>query len=186
MKYSRQDRTKIIVLCVVLVGLWAVIGGRYIQLSRQWKAKTTAQHEVQPAAPQQQATSSQQVPLRYAGLVTPVAPPERDPFRPVISRRGFRAETKPAASESSGGEADVPILPPLPEAGSASGASSRVLHVTGIILGTPSTAVLRHGDQHYVVREGDWLDNQLRVHAIAKSSVTLRDSQRSYILRLGG
>ena len=57
--------------------------------------------------------------------------------------------------------------------------------VTGIITGTPSTAVLRVSDEHYVVREGDWLDNNVRVHAISESAVTLRDRGKTYMLRLG-
>jgi len=57
--------------------------------------------------------------------------------------------------------------------------------VTGIITGTPNTAVLRVGDEHHVVREGNWLSNRIRIEAIDASSVTLRDSQGTYVLTLG-
>jgi hypothetical protein len=60
------------------------------------------------------------------------------------------------------------------------------LQLTGIILGTPSTAVLRLGDDHFVVKEGDLLDSTLRVQKITKTTVTLRDGRTAYTLRLGG
>jgi hypothetical protein len=60
------------------------------------------------------------------------------------------------------------------------------LQLTGIIQGTPSTAVLRLGDNHFVVKEGDVLDNSLRVQKITRTTVILRDGRTSYTLRIGG
>jgi hypothetical protein len=59
------------------------------------------------------------------------------------------------------------------------------LQLTGIIAGSPSTAVLRLGEEHYVVREGDLLNGQLRVQQITKNSVVLREGRSTYTLRLG-
>ena len=57
--------------------------------------------------------------------------------------------------------------------------------MSGIIVGNPSMAVLRVGDQHYVVREGYRLDSNIVVQTIDQSSVTLRDGRGTYTLRLG-
>ena len=77
----------------------------------------------------------------------------------------------------------VPLLPPPPSPSPS--ADRNTLRVSGIIVGDPSTAVLRVGDEHYVVREGHRLDSNIVVQTIDQSSVTLRDSRGTYTLRLG-
>ena len=183
MRQNKQDRAKIAALVIVLVGLWVVIGVRYASLSQQWRAKEAArqQHSPAPAAPPgtpAEPSATSQPSSRIAALVTPVPPPERDPFRPVIAPRGHR---RPGAATPPQTSALLP--PPIPESPLTSGREA--LHVTGIVAGNPSVAVLRLGDQHYVLQEGDWLDDRTRVQAIGRSTVTLRAGTRTYTLRLG-
>ena len=175
MKYDKKNKTKVIILAAALLALWAVIGIRYVVLHRHWEAKAEASRtHAHPAAVADPSRPS----LRLAALVTPVPPPERDPFHPVIAprRRG-------AAQPSPDRHASVPSLPPTPRASAAS--SRDTLRVTGIILGHPNTAVLRVGDDHHVVQEGNLLTDQIRVESVGKTSVTLRDRQGTYVLRLG-
>lgn len=182
MKYDKKDKTKVIVLAAALLVLWAVIGIRYVVLRRYWEAKTeesrTHTHAATPAAVAGPSRPS----LRLAALVTPVPPPERDPFHPVIAPRR-RGAAQPSGAPSVDQHASVPSLPPPPRASAAS--SRDTLRVTGIILGHPNTAVLRIGDDHHVVQEGNLLTDQIRVESVDRTSVTLRDRQGTYILRLG-
>jgi len=188
MKYDKKAITKLVVLGVILLGLWVFIGIRYAKLSRHWKAKIAAQERAHAAAAASQRASSEQgrtpeATSRVAALVTPVPPPQSDPFRPMIPPRSRRAAARSAAATSPETQGAAPFLPPPPSAASTSDRSS--LHVTGIIIGTPNTAVLRLGDEHYVVREGYFLDNRVRVQTIERDTVTLQDSRGTYVLRLG-
>ena len=202
MKPDKQSRTKTIILVVILVAVWAVIGIRYIALSRYWKAKTAAQAAQQhtllagdedhaaPSSPASAASSTassgqpaEAAPsLRVAALVAPVPPPKSDPFKPAISPR----TTRRATSSSAAARPEAPSLVPLPPPPTSSPSADRnTLRVSGIIMGDPSWAVLRVGDEHYVVREGYRLENNVTVQTIDRSSVTLRDSRGTYTLRLG-
>ena len=195
MKPDTQSRTKAIVLVVILLAVWAVIAIRYIALSRYWKAKTAAlaaQQHVHPAGDEDRAAPSSAssgqpteaaLPLRVAGLVAPVPPPKSDPFQPAISPRTTRRATSGSAAPQPEARPVVPLLPPPPSPSPS--ADRNTLRVSGIIMGNPSTAVLRVGDQHYVVREGYRLDSNIVVQTIAQSSVTLRDGRGPYPLRLG-
>ncbi len=179
MKSDKSARTKVIALSIILLALWVFIVVYYVTLSRHWKAKVAAQEQRHAAAaasaPDRPATS--QPSARIAALVAPVPAPGSDPFRPVISPRTRSSASRPGAPPDTA----VPLLPPPPTVPS----TRDRLHVTGIIVGNPSAAVLRLGEEHYVVREGYVLDNNVRVDSIGESSVTLRDSRGTYILRLG-
>lgn len=189
MRYEKKDRTKILVLIVALVALWVFIGLRFTVLSKDKKAKEAARARRQAEAQQAKAgdparASGKMSPtLRLAALMAPVDPPKDDPFRPVIPPRRHGQAVEPTVQprpEPSTPD-DSPPLPPPPD----SRRGRDTLQVTGIILGSPSTAVLRVGDEHYVVRAGDLLDSQLRVQEITKDTVTLRDGRTTYVLRLG-
>jgi hypothetical protein len=178
MRYDRRDRTKLIVLAVILAALWVFIGA---MLRRHWQDKlaaserehaaTVAQEQAGMAAPgpgqERQVAAPTQQPIapqaasRVAALVTPVPPPGRDPFQPKVPARTHGAATRPAAPPEP--QPPVPLLPPPPQPAPSPAISRDILHVTGIIAGNPSAAVLR----------------------INESSVTLRDSQGTYVLRLG-
>ncbi len=182
MKYDKRDKPKVIVLFVLLIAIWAFIGIYFGVLSRREQAKRAAVDARRQAAQtvqvaHQQPQSALSPTSRLAALVAPVEPPKDDPFRPIIpSRRtGARPSSRP-------GSQSEPVLPPPLD---ASGYDRSSLHLTGVIIGEPSTAVLRVGEEHYVVREGDWLDNQLRVQQISQDGVTLRDARSTYNLRLG-
>jgi hypothetical protein len=183
MTYSKKDRTKIIVLAVVLGTLWVFIGVRYLRLSQQWEQKVAEEHRKHEAAVAALQASQEPVSAaaRLAAMVQPVAPPERDPFHPVIAPRTRGAA--PAVEERPAEE--VPPLPVLSNADASGRYDRTALHVTGIILGQPSTAVLRVGERHFVIREGDVLDGDLRVVSIGATTVTLRGRRNTYALRLG-
>jgi hypothetical protein len=194
MKYNQADKPKIIVLSVVLALVVGYIVVRSVQLRREWKGREDAraeQHQLahaatadpEPGIPPASGDGSSTVednPLLKA-LVYPPEPPERDPFYPVIAPRSSR----PAASTGTSRPRPTPVLSTQLPPFSGSSGPGDILRVTGIITGDPSTAVLRVGDEHYVVRVGDWLDNTKRVEAIGASTVTVRESKRSYTLRLG-
>jgi hypothetical protein len=189
MKYNRADRTKVIVLSAVLLVVVAYIAVRAVQLRAEYRGRQH-EHDIAHAASADpepndgaapgndaQAFLMDEHPLLKA-LVYPPEPPERDPFYPVIAPPSSgRARPIPSRPEP----VAAAELPPL----SGGTAGRDTLHVTGIISGSPAAAVLRIGDKHFVVREGDWLDNDTRIQAIGTNTVTLREGRRSYILRLG-
>ncbi len=160
-------------------------------MSRATKAKQEADdlrraaaHSSQGAQDSQQNLASASPTLRLAALVTPVEPPGDDPFRPVIPPRRH-SQAAPSAT-STKPRKGLPLLPPLPDSDSSSVTSrTSQLYLAGVIVGNPSTAVLRWGETRYFVRQGDWLDNDLRVQEIKNDSVTLRDGRSTYVLRLG-
>jgi hypothetical protein len=190
MRYDKKDKTKIVVLAVVLAAMWVFIGVRFALRSRQYKAKLRAQEQAQAATHAQAPGAPGVSPtLRLAALVAPVPPPKSDPFHPIIPPRTVEGSSgQPAAATRRPPELQQapPVLPPLPGSESSYRASRDRLTLTGIILGTPSTAVLRMGDDHYVVREGDVLDTTLRVQKITRTAVTLREGRTTYTLTIGG
>jgi hypothetical protein len=186
MRYDRKDKTKIIALSLVLLVFWLFIIFEFTSLSKKTKAKMAAHDRAHAAATAGQAgqaldPNAVNPALRLAALVAPVAPPKSDPFRPIIPPRNqSQLSAAPQAKPTNEPPSEAPVLPPMPESGGRG-----ALQLTGIIVGSPSAAVLRLGGDHYVVREGDLLNNQLRVQQITRNSVVLRDSRSTYTLRLG-
>jgi len=189
MKYRKEDLPKIIALSVVLVAalIWAAfatlksyhhyVGGGPATARAPGTAGLTAPGQ---QGPKGSTTASSKM---LAGLLTPVPPPNRDPFDPVIRPR-WQQETasRPTVEEPKPAPSPLPVLPPLP---GAAGVDKGVLHVTGIVLGAPSIVVLHRGDQPYIVKQGDYVEGSLRVESVTRNSVTLRDRQGTYVLRLG-
>lgn len=66
-----------------------------------------------------------------------------------------------------------------------SGPPSNVLWLSGVIQGDPKLAILRQGENRYLVREGDALDNGYRVVQISTNNVTLNRRGKNRVLRLG-
>jgi hypothetical protein len=188
MKYSRQDLPKIIVLSIVLAGVLVYIGVTYAKLSAKNKALLEAEHRAHERAAAAYATAIARASgagpsPTVAALLNPTPPPQRDPFRPLIAPGGYRQTQETARSEPT--ENTSSALPPLPGPETTAGRSSNVLRVTGIVVGRPSVAVLRRGEDVFIVQPGDVLNGGLRVQSVSRTSVTLRDNQRSYVLRLG-
>jgi len=187
MRYSRSELPKIVGLSVVLVGLIAYLAVGYGKLLGRYQAEQAghaAAHAAQAAvgpAGGQAAPSQAQAPATAAALIAPAAPPERDPFEPIIPL-GWPAQVS-AQSARSQQRPSLPILPAL--APTRPGREAGALSVSGIVSGPPSLAVLRQGENHFIVRSGDGLPGRIRVVSIGKSTVTLRDGQREYVLRLG-
>lgn len=178
MKVSKSDRTKVIALAAVLALVWIFLIARYVRLSQHWEAKAAEEHQKHEAAAAALAVTQPLSPTaRLAAMVEPVQPPIRDPFHPRVAPRAAAAS---APAEAAAEPSPVPVLDDAPTRPSREG-----LHVTGIVLGTPSTAVLRVGERHFVVREGDTVDDGLRVQSIDRNRVTLLGRHGSYTLRLG-
>lgn len=191
MKYKQEDKTKIIVLSAILACILVVVIVRWFKLSDEYQRKVRLHqetaHALQHAVAQYSAPDSAAAvldagqlarsPLATA-LLAEVPPPERDPFHPIIPRHSRRASSSAAprqeSSQSSPSELPVIVAP---------SGERQTLHVTGI---AGETAVLRHGEDHFIVQAGDFLDNRLRVTEVGRSTVTLQDNQRTYLLRLGG
>jgi len=194
-KYQKEDLAKIIALSVVLCGVvvWIIVG--YVQGSRKLQKKMAAAaeahrkaHAAEVARPGGQTTRRIASARSVAGLMTPVPAPSRDPFRPIIPPRwtATRATASGPANTNREPPAALAALPPLAGGASARATRSRdVLQLSGVILGTPSIAVLRRGDEAYIVRQGDYIEGGLRVETIERTSVTLRDKQQKYVMRIG-
>jgi hypothetical protein len=124
-------------------------------------------------------------------LLTPVTPPDRDPFLPMVAPpRAYSLVTaKPAAKQRGPkGPAEPLVLPPLTGGASSQPPfqrDSNALALTGIVLGTPPLAVMRRGTDHFIVKQGAELPGKVMVQAITRNSVTLRDGKRQYTLRIG-
>jgi hypothetical protein len=115
-------------------------------------------------------------------LTSPAPEPSAAPSRPA---------SKPVVRVASRASSDaLPPLPPLrygPESVSPepSGPPPGVLWLAGVIQGNPTLALLRRGEDRYLVKEGDALDGGYRVAKIASSSVILQRGNRKQTLRLG-
>jgi hypothetical protein len=192
MRIDPKDKPKVIALVIVLLALWVFMGFRAMDLSREHKAKLKAEEEAHQKAHELAAEQARQTSptLRLAALVAPVEPPTADPFHPVINPRRNQPESalRSAATQRPQTMEQPAALPVFPTpSGTETARSSRdSLTLTGVVMGTPATAVLRVGEEHYVVKVGDYLDGKLRVEKIGSNSVTLRDGRSSYVLRLGG
>ena len=192
MKQSRQDLPKIIGLSIMLAAVIVYIIVTFLKISTQQQVRMEQARLTQEQAARSATTTpgdsdpNARAAASVQALLTPVPAPERDPFYPLISqRRPGELAQKPAATQEREGEGLPEILPPFPGTES-SGASARdTLHVTGIVMGRPPVAVLRHGENHLIVQPGDVIDGGLRVQSINRTSVTLRGGQKTYLLRLG-
>jgi len=186
MQYRKGDLPKIIVLSAILLGLFVYIGVSYSKGMRRMRAQLDAAHQAMYAAQEAQVRAG--AGGSSVALRAEVPPPSRDPFDPIIPPRNIvRANAQAAQARQKQSMATLPTLPPLggSEAPGRRTGESDTIQLTGIIVGPPSIAVMRRGDQHYIVQQGDVLEGDLRVDSVGRSSVTLRGRQGSYTLRLG-
>lgn len=116
------------------------------------------------------------------------APRARSPSSP-------RAAAAPDSARPSQAARPAPTrsLPPLPppnwEAVSAPSATlgppPGVLWLSGVVQGEPQVAVLRRGENRYVVTEGDVFEESYRVVDISSNTITLQRGSRKQTLRVG-
>jgi len=66
-----------------------------------------------------------------------------------------------------------------------SGRSPATLWLSGVIQGDPKVALLRRGDERYLVREGETFDGVYRVVRISSNRVALQRGSRKLTLRVG-
>jgi len=192
MKYKQEDKTKIIVLSAILACILVVVIVRWFKLSDEYQRKMLlhqeTDHALQSAVAQYSAPDSAAAVLEAAhpapspmatALLAEVPPPDRDPFQPVIPPHSRQTSSSAAPRQEPPSQSATSELPVI----MAPNGELQTLHVTGI---AGETAVLRHGEDHFIVQAGDFLDNRLRVTEVGRSTVTLQDNQRTYVLRLGG
>ncbi len=60
------------------------------------------------------------------------------------------------------------------------------LRLTGIVVGTPSVAIIRQADQRYFVKVGEQIGDGYRVKRIGRQQVVLTGQEGTIILRMGG
>ncbi len=195
MRYNKQDLPKIVVLFVVLTGLVVYIGVSYARLASKYR-KQEAEHIAAHARQDAAAAATPGAPLispSIAALMAPVSPPERDPFLPVIAppRSGYSTPVRTIRRLGHPSAPDPLVLPPLtptvpgqPPPFPAT-RDANALALTGIIVGTPSMAIMRRGQDHFIVQPGSELPGKVRVQAVTRNTVTLKDGNRQYTLRLG-
>ncbi|NIM04144.1 MAG: hypothetical protein GTN69_02985 [Armatimonadetes bacterium] len=102
-----------------------------------------------------------------------------------------KAPAEPAEpAPSSGGEPGAALPPLVPPGGVGtlpSDLTPDVLHLTGVIRGEKTLAVLRKGETRYFVNRGDKVEGNYVVTYIGANSVTLRTNEGDKInLILGG
>jgi hypothetical protein len=59
------------------------------------------------------------------------------------------------------------------------------LWLAGVIHGSPKLAVIRRGQERFLVREGESVGGIYRVSRITADTVTLQRGRRTLVLRLG-
>lgn len=138
------------------------------------------------------ASSPSAVTSRPAGL--PEAAPPREASetkRADRARSSAEPPTLPASRPQPTKLALSPgSLPPLmapspPSEARAQGPPPGVLWLSGVVQGNPKLAVIRRGEERFLVREGDTVGGVYRVSRIASGSVTLRRGRRTLVLRIG-
>jgi len=115
----------------------------------------------------------------------------RDPFRPIVVAK---ANFVPGPMASSATPPATTGLPPLPvfvgqaPPGGPVGAVPAVepLRLAGVVQGNPSVAVLRKGNQRFIVTIGDPVDSQYTVKSISDGRVVLAKGEKTLSLTLGG
>lgn len=180
MKYRKEDLPKLIILSLVLVAavIWAVLAN--VKALKRFSSAAAQQAAEQKRAATE-AETSQRAPRTLLAALAPVPPPTRDPFEPIIAPRWQREHRASSPEPRSARPPLPPTLPPLPGM-----ADSEALHLSGIIYGPPSIAVIRQGEEAHILKQGDALPGGLRVETITRTSVTLRGRQGTFVLRLGG
>jgi hypothetical protein len=66
-----------------------------------------------------------------------------------------------------------------------SGPPPDVLWLSGVVQGEPRVAVLRRGENRYVVSEGDVFEENYRVLTISSNTISLQRGSRKRTLRVG-
>ncbi len=109
---------------------------------------------------------------------------------PGAARGTSRAAKNPAPARKSRPSYSLPPLPPpdwstVNTAQETLGPPPGVLWLSGVIQGEPKVAVLRRGENRYLVREGDTIENGYTVEEIGSNSIVLKRGSRKLTLRVG-
>jgi len=108
------------------------------------------------------------------------------PRRPTTS---LRPQTEPRSAGTTAPRYPLPPFPP-PDYASAgvaeasTGPAPNVLWLSGVIQGSPKLALLRRGENRYLVKEGGTFESY-RVVKIGSNSVTIQRGSRKQMLRVG-
>ncbi len=110
-------------------------------------------------------------PLPTGGSVPPAS------ARPKQTTAPARTRSLPPLPPPNWGAATVSQLP--------SGPPPDVLWLSGVVQGEPRVAVLRRGENRYVVSEGDVFEENYRVLTISSNTISLQRGSRKRTLRVG-
>lgn len=187
MVMKRRNLAKTIGLCAA--GLMIVVGLILSSVKR-------------PAASRQSPPVAEQPTLQTAEAAAPanpdpgagseVAPPTEPAAEQSVSAPSPAAAAAPPV-RTPARPADQGGLPPLPPLGhgleaeglAPSGPPPDVLWLAGVIEGERTVALLRRGENRYLVGEGDKIEGGYQVVKIAAGSVTLQRGGRKRTLRVG-
>ncbi len=126
---------------------------------------------------------------------TPAPPAEQ---LPTLYRAPAEAQTatqappvrKPVSVKKPAAEGKLPPFQPpdwtaVNTSVGASGRAPSTLWLAGVIQGNPKVALLRRGEERYLVKEEETFDGVYKVASIASNSVTLQKGRRKLTLRVG-
>lgn len=176
--------TKVLIFGGVLA---ALVGAVLLTGSAEVDTTATATlASAEPATPMPQPTPEPEgiAAEEQEGDAEPTAAPAQPDPQPTPPPAPARRPAAPGAQPVS-----RDLLPPLTAAlagpGEPVGPPPGVLWLSGVIQGEPKLALIRRGENRYLVREGDSLEGAYRVVQIADSTVTLERAGRRQVLRLG-
>lgn len=201
MDRSRKHLAKIVLFIFVLVVLVIAISlgsGRQSPQPEGAAASVPGEPVVEPAEPPEAAQPAEPRPAEVEEQQNEGDDEASQP-ETTIEKPAASAPKKPAAATSQAppaprvSPASTSSLPPLTLAldgatgvgAEARGPAPGVLWLSGVIQGQPRLAVIRRGQNRYMVREGDTFEGQYRVATISSNSVTLQRGRRKLTLRLG-
>ncbi len=124
------------------------------------------------------APPTAKLPALYTAPAQVSAPnPAPPPSKPTSPRKPASERTLP------------PFQPPdwsaVNTSVGASGRAPSTLWLAGVIQGDPKVALLRRGEERFLVREGETFDGVYKVARISSNSVTLQKGRRKLTLRVG-
>jgi hypothetical protein len=116
----------------------------------------------------------------------PAPKPQPPPAPPRPARAAApKPQPRPAAPRPVATDELPPFQPAYQQEEASLGPPPGVLWLSGVIQGDPEVALLRRGDNRYLVREGDLVEGRYRVLEISSNTITLRRGGRRQSLRVG-
>ena len=139
-------------------------------------AKTEAAKQAGEVA-EAPAPPAAKLPALYTAPAQESAPSPAPASKPISPRKPTSERTLPPFQPPDWSAVNTPA--------SASGRAPSTLWLAGVIQGDPKVALLRRGEERYLVQEGETFDGVYKVARISTNSVTLQKGRRKLTLRVG-